>query len=73
MNLGGGRKKAEVKITGNVYTVRKGCSNAKNVSRKAIESYPHPMSIDLEDKLHLSGGALDLLICTHLAECFVLR
>ena len=70
MNLGGGRKKAEVKITGNVYSVRKGCSNAKNVSRKAIESYPHPMSI--EDKLHLSGGALDLLIGTHLAECFVL-
>ena len=44
-----------------VYTVRKPCSNVKNVSRKAIESYAHLKSI--ADKLHLSVGAVGLIIC----------
>ncbi|PFX23288.1 hypothetical protein AWC38_SpisGene12174 [Stylophora pistillata] len=76
MNLAGGRKKAEIseiieiKIGSStdedilkplqVYTVRKPCSNAKTVSRKAVESYPHLKPI--ADKLHLSGGTVDLLI-----------
>ena len=69
MKLAGGGKKAEVKISGNIYPLRKCCSNAKNVSRKAIESYTHLMSI--EDKSHLPGGAVDQLIGTDLVDAFV--
>ena len=76
MNLAGGQKKAEVsevleivvalpadediRKKVQVYTVRKPCSIAKIVSRKTIESYPHLKTI--AEKLHLSGGAVDLLI-----------
>lgn len=86
MNLAGGQKaKAEVSemieievasptnedILKNlqVHTVRFPCSNAKNVSRKSIESYPHLKSI--AEKLHLSGGAVDLLIGTDFVNAFV--
>ena len=69
MKLAGGGKKADVKISGNVYTVRKCCINAKNVSRKAIESYPHLMST--ADTLHLSDVAVDLLIGTDLVDAFL--
>ena len=37
-----------------VHTVRKPCSNAKNVPRKSIDGYALLKSIP--DKLHLSGG-----------------
>ena len=85
MNLAGGRKKAEVseiieiEIASpadedilkhlQVYTVRKPCSNAKSVSRKSIESYPHLQSI--ADKLHLSEGIVDLFIGTDFVDAFV--
>lgn len=86
MNLAGGQKaKAEVSemieievasptnadILKNlqVHTVRFPCSNAKNVSRKSIESYPHLKSI--AEKLHLSGGTVDLLIGTDFVNAFV--
>ena len=49
-----------------VPTVRKSCSNAENMSRKSLESYPHLKSIT--DKLHLSGGAVDLLIGADFVE-----
>jgi len=85
MNLAEGQKKAEVSkmidveiaspadedILKNlqVHTVRKPYSNAKNVSRKSIESYPHLKSI--ADKLHPSGGTVDLLIGTDFVDAFV--
>lgn len=80
MNLAGGQKEAEVSemieievkspayedILKNlrVHTVRKPHSNAKNVSRKSIESYPRLKST--AEKLHLSGGTVDQLISTSL-------
>ena len=69
MKLAAGGKKADVKISGNIYTVRKCCINAENVSRKAIESYPHLMST--ADTLQLSDVAVDLLIGTDLVDAFV--
>ena len=85
MNLAGGQKKAEVSemieidivsptdedIVKNlqVHTVRKPCSNAKNVPRKSIDSYAHLKPI--ADKLHLSGGAVDLLVGTDFVDAFI--
>jgi len=85
MNLAGGQKKAEVSkmieidivsptdedIVKNlqVHTVRKPCSNAKNVPRKSIDGYANLKSI--ADKLHLSGGAVDLLIGTDFVDAFI--
>ena len=85
MSLAGGQKKAEVSemieidivspidedIVKNlqVHTVRKPCSNAKNVPRKSIDGYGHLKSIP--DKLHLSGGAGDLLIGTDFVDAFI--
>ena len=43
-----------------VYTIHKRCRNARKVSWKAVERYPHLRPI--ADKLHLSGGAVDLLL-----------
>ena len=80
MNLAGGQKEAEVSemieikvkspadedILKNlqVHTVRKPHSNAKNVSRKSIESYPRLKSV--AETLHLSGGTVDQFISTSL-------
>ena len=85
MNLAGGQKKAEVSEmmqidivsptdedivkSLQVHTVRKPCSNAKSVPRKAIDGYAHLKSI--ADKLHLSGGAVDLLVGTDFVDAFI--
>ncbi|CAB4041306.1 uncharacterized protein LOC113669263, partial, partial [Paramuricea clavata] len=85
MNLAGGKKRSEdseileiavvscteedIEKTVQVYTVKKPCNSAKTVSKNSLESYPHLKSIS--EKLHLSGGAVDLLIGTDLAEAFV--
>ena len=85
MNLAGGQKKAEVSemieieiasptdevIVKNleVHTVRMPCSNAKNVPRKSIDGYAHLKSV--ADKLHLSGGDVDLLVGTHFVDAFI--
>ena len=85
MNLAGGEKRSEdseileiavvscteedIEKTVQVYTVKKPCNSAKTVSKNSIESYPHLKSIS--EKLHLSGGAVDLLIGTDLAVAFV--
>lgn len=45
---------------------QKSCSNPKNVSRKSIESYHHLKSV--AEKLHLSGGTVDLLIGTDFVD-----
>jgi hypothetical protein len=84
MNLAGGKRSEDSEIleiavascieediekTVQVYTVKKPCSSAKTVSRKSIESYIHLKSIS--EKLHLSGGVVDLLVGTDFAEAFV--
>ena len=84
MNLAGGKRSEDSEILEiavascieediekivQVYTVKKPCSSAKTVSRKSIESYIHLKSIS--EKLHLSGGVVDLLVGTDFAEAFV--
>lgn len=51
-----------------VHTVGKPCSSAKTVSRKSVEAYVHLKTI--ADKLHLSGGTVDLLIGTDFVDVF---
>ena len=85
MNLAGGGKRSEssevldivvsspveesVKKTLQIHTVRKPCSSVQTISRKSVESYPHLKAI--VDKLHLAGGAVDLLLGTDFPEAFV--
>ena len=52
-----------------VHTVRKPCSNAKNVPCKCIDGYAHLKSI--ADRLHLSGGAVNLLVGTDFVDAFI--
>ena len=61
--------KESVKKTLQIHTVRKTCSSVQTISRKSVESYPHLKAI--VDKLHLAGGAVDLLLGTDLPEAFV--
>ena len=84
MNLAGSQKKSEeselidldvsstveqnVQKSMQAYAVNKPCSSAKTVSRTALESYPHLKPIT--NNLHLSGGTVDLLIGTDLADAF---
>ena len=51
-----------------VYTIHKHCRNNRKVSWKAVERYPHLRPI--ADKLHLSGGAVDLLVDTDFVDAF---
>ena len=85
MNLAGGKKRSElsevlevtavppsdqdVQKSFQVHTVQKPCTGAKTLSSKAIESYPHLKSIS--EKLHISGGTVDLLIGTDFVDPFV--
>ncbi|XP_068716891.1 uncharacterized protein [Montipora capricornis] len=52
-----------------VYSVKKPCSSAKTLSRKGVECFPHLKPIS--DHLHLSGGAIDLLIGTDFSDAFI--
>ena len=85
MNLAEGQKKGEVskmidiEITSStdegivknlqVHTVRKPCSNAKNVPCKSIDGDAYLKSV--ADKLHLSGGAVNLLVRTDFVDVFI--
>ena len=85
MSLAGGKKKSEpsqiidIMIVSptdedipkplQVYTVARPCSNSKRISRDLVEKYTHLKNVS--DKLHLSGGAIDLLIGTDFVEAFV--
>ena len=85
MNLAGGSSRSEdsdlleitlmpasdysIKKTTSVFTVQRPCSNAKTVSKKAVEKYEHLKSVS--DKLHLSGGTVDLLIGTDFVDAFI--
>ena len=51
-----------------VHTVGKPCSSAKTVSTKSVKAYVHLKTI--ADKLHLSGGTVDLLIGTDFVDVF---
>ena len=51
-----------------VHTVDKPCSSAKTVSTRSVEAYVHLKTI--ADKLHLSGGTVDLLIGTDFVDVF---
>ena len=77
MNLAGGAKKSEVseiveitmvspiedvEKTLPVHTVNKPCNGDKTVSKKSLAKYPH-LKLVLE-KLHLSGGSIDLVLGT---------
>ena len=85
INLAGGKKKSEpsqiiditvasltdedILKTLQVYTVTRPCSSAKTISKEQVGHYAHLKNVS--DKLHLSGGAIDLLIGTDLVEAFV--
>ena len=85
MNLAGGKKKSEpsqiiditvasltdedILKTLQVYTVTRPCSSAKTISKEQVGHYAHLKNVS--NKLHLSGGAIDLLIGTDLVEAFV--
>lgn len=85
MNLAGGKKKSEpsqiiditvaslidedISKTLQVYTVTSPCSSAKTISKEHVEYYTHLKNVS--DKLHLSGGAIDLLIGTDFVDAFV--
>ncbi|XP_068707535.1 uncharacterized protein [Montipora foliosa] len=85
MNLAGGKKKSEasqiiditvaspadedIKKTLQVYTVTRSCSKAKTLSKELVRHYPHLKHVC--DKLHLSGGAIDLLVGTDFVEAFI--
>ena len=85
MNLAGGSSRSEdselleitlmptndhsIKKTISVFTVQRPCSNAKTVSKAAVEEYEHLKSVS--DKLHLSGGTVDLLIGTDFVDAFI--
>ncbi|XP_068749232.1 uncharacterized protein [Montipora capricornis] len=85
MNLAGGQQRSEgseilnvvlrslentaVKKLLQVYSVKKPCSSAKTLSRKGVECFPHLKP--LSDHLHLSGGAIDLLIGTDFSDAFI--
>ena len=85
MNLAGGKKKNEpsqviditlasptdedITKTLQVYTVTRPCSNAKTISKELVGQYTHLKNVS--DKLHLSGGAIDILIGTDFVEAFV--
>ena len=85
MSLAGGKKKSEpsqiidIMIASptdedimkplQVYTVARPCSNSKRISSDLVEQYTHLKNVS--DKLHLSGGAIDLLIGTDFVEAFV--
>ena len=58
-----------IQKTMQVYVINKPCSPAKTVSRKTVNSYQHLKAI--LNKLHLSGGTIDLLIGTDFADAFV--
>lgn len=51
-----------------VNTIHKRCRNARKESWKAVKRYPHLRPI--ADKLHLSGGAVDLLFGTDFVDAF---
>ena len=85
MNLAGGKRRSEsselVNITivspldesiekpVSVYTISTPCSPAKTVSKQAVNNCAHLRTIS--NKLHLSGGKVDLLIGTDIADAFV--
>ena len=52
-----------------MYTVTRPCSKAKTLSRELGRHYPHLKHVC--DKLHLSGGAIDLLVGTDFVEAFI--
>ena len=84
MNLAGGKKKSEpsqiiditvasltdedISKTLQVYTVTRSCSSAKTISKEQVGHYTHLKNVS--DKLHLSSGAIDLLIGTDFADAF---
>ena len=59
----------DVKKTLLVHTVNKPCSGAKTVSKTSLAKYPHLKPV--LEKLHLSGGSIDLLLATDFADAFV--
>ena len=85
MNLAGGKKKSEpseiidvtvappsdedITKTLQVYTVTRPCSSAKTISKESVGQYSHLKNVS--DKIHLSGGAIDLLIGTDFVEAFI--
>lgn len=85
MNLAGGEKRSEtseiieitlassteedIRKTLEVYTIKRPCSAAKTISKGTIEHFPHLKPV--ANKLHLSGGTIDLLIGTDFVDAFV--
>ena len=85
MNLAGGSKRSEMsEIIGItlvspseehiekpllVHTVMKPCSSTRTISKSSLKKYDHLNSV--MDKLHLSGGSVDLLIGTDFTDGFI--
>jgi len=85
MNLAGGKKKSEpseiiditvaspsdedITKTLQVSTVTRPCSSATTISKESVGQYSHLKNVS--DKIHLSGGTIDLLIGTDFVEAFI--
>ena len=52
-----------------VYTIKRPCRAARTTSKETIEHFPHLKPV--ANKLHLSGGTIDLLIGTDFVDAFV--
>ena len=52
-----------------VHTVMKPCSSPRTISKSSLKKYDHLNSV--MDKLHLSGGSVDLLIGTDFPDGFI--
>ena len=55
----------DIRKTLEVYTIKRPCSAAK-ISKETIEQFPHLKPV--ANKLHLSGGTIDLLIGTDFVD-----
>ncbi|PFX12844.1 hypothetical protein AWC38_SpisGene23132 [Stylophora pistillata] len=59
----------DVRKTLEVYAIKKPCSAAKTISKETIKHFSHLKPA--ANKLHLSGGTIDLLIGTDFVDAFV--
>ncbi|PFX13182.1 hypothetical protein AWC38_SpisGene22761 [Stylophora pistillata] len=59
----------DIRKTLEAYAIKKPCSAATTISKGTIEHFPHLKPA--ANKLHLSGGTIDLLIGTDFVDAFV--
>ena len=59
----------DIRKTLEVFTIKSPCSATKTISKGTIEHFPHLKPV--ANKLHLSGGTIDLLIGTDFVDAFI--